>query len=193
MEEYTIKPWAHNPITRHYEYLPDGVSATLELTQNQWTLVDAEDIPDLIQWAWYAHWAPNIRGYYAIRNEPRGNGKQKVVRMSRYLTNAKRDFVVDHISHNTLDNRKDNLRVCLNSENGQNRAGMQSNNTSLYKGVSYHKHTGKWQGKIRVNKSDKHLGLFDSPQDAALAHDEAVRKYHGVYGTSNSDLGRISA
>ena len=54
---------------------------------------------------------------------------------------------VDHINGNKADNRLANLRPASNSENSRNR-GAQSNNTSGFKGVSFHKSTGKYRAAI---------------------------------------------
>lgn len=40
--------------------------------------------------------------------------------LHRIITDAKKGQVVDHINHNTLDNRKCNLRICTASENSLN-------------------------------------------------------------------------
>lgn len=40
--------------------------------------------------------------------------------LHRLLVGAKKGQVVDHINHNTLDNRKDNLRICTQSDNKLN-------------------------------------------------------------------------
>lgn len=42
---------------------------------------------------------------------------KKLVRMHRLIVNATKGTYVDHKNHNTLDNRKENLRVCTNQEN----------------------------------------------------------------------------
>lgn len=43
--------------------------------------------------------------------------------LHRYIMNCPEEKIIDHINHNTLDNRKSNLRICNNYENGFNRLG----------------------------------------------------------------------
>lgn len=56
--------------------------------------------------------------------------------MHRPVMNARDHEQVDHINHDGLDNRKENLRIVTNSQNGMNRR-LTSANTSGYKGVSF--------------------------------------------------------
>ena len=68
---------------------------------------------------------------------------------------------LDHIDGDPTNNRIENLRPCNYSENGKNRT-KQKNNTSGYKGVSFHKHTKKWIAFC----DGKGLGYFDTPEKA---------------------------
>lgn len=86
----------------------------------------------------------------------------------------------DHKNHNTLDNRKENLRPATPSENAQNKS-IQKNNTSGVIGVSYDKSCNKWRAYIRDNKKAKYVGYCDNKNDAIIARLEAEAKYYGEF------------
>lgn len=75
---------------------------------------------------------------------------------------------IDHINKIRDDNRWVNLRECLPSENYRNK-GMQRNNTSGHKGVSWHKRLNKWIANISEDGTLVHLGYYDSVDEAATA------------------------
>jgi hypothetical protein len=91
---------------------------------------------------------------------------------------------VDHINGNTLDNRKENLRICTQNQNGKNRL-LNKNNVSGYKGVTYKKANKLWCAQIVVNYHKMYLGLFTTAEAAALAYNEAAKKYHGEFAKLN--------
>lgn len=86
------------------------------------------------------------------------------------------DGFIDHINGVKDDNRINNLRVVSQRENCRN-ATMQNNNKSGVNGVHWHKAAGKWTAQIRVDYRSKHLGLFDTLEEAAAARKEASAKY----------------
>jgi hypothetical protein len=49
------------------------------------------------------------------------DGKRTLEALHRFVTNAPKGMVVDHLHHNTLDNRKASLKVCTHGENMRNR------------------------------------------------------------------------
>ena len=67
-----------------------------------------------------------------------------------------------------------NCRFVTRSINTSNTRVIKSNNTSGYRGVSFHKQHKKWQAYISVNNKRKHLGLFNTAFDAAIAYDAYV-------------------
>lgn len=85
-------------------------------------------------------------------------------------------MVIDHIDGNKLDNRKENLRICTQQQNGWNR-GKPSNNTSGFKGVCWHKQTQKWQAII----NHKHIGYFKTAEKAYEAYVKAAQELHGDF------------
>lgn len=94
------------------------------------------------------------------------NGKQTTVILHRWLTGAPDRMVVDHVNHDGLNNTDDNLRVCTNVENLQNRKGAIKNSKSGIRGVSWHKQSKKWQANITVNQKQIFLGTFTDINEA---------------------------
>lgn len=66
---------------------------------------------------------------------------------------------MDHINHNTLDNRKCNLRIVSKSQNQMN---------CNYKGVSRTK-SGKFYAYIKINQKQINLGAYENEPDALFA------------------------
>lgn len=94
---------------------------------------------------------------------------------------------VDHINGKPNDNRIENLRIITHEKNMKN-VKLPSNNTSGYKGVYYSKRERKWKSFVRVNKQPKHLGTFDSKEDAIAARQRAENEYYGEYKRKEEDL-----
>lgn len=113
--------------------------------------------------------------FYAQTNESIENRL-----LHRYIMNAKKGDVIDHINHNTLDTRKTNLRICDMSKNGQNRK-LNANNSSGYKGVTWIEKEDRWMAYLMIDQKFKNLGLYDSKEDAALARASAEDNYFGEY------------
>src|SRR5690606_4820994 len=91
--------------------------------------------------------------------------------------------ILDHINHNTLDNRKSNLRPCKNKENIMN---MRSRGgTSNFKGVYLDKRNNKWISRIQINYKSIYIGSYNNEIEAAKAYDEAAKKYFKKFAYLN--------
>jgi hypothetical protein len=88
-----------------------------------------------------------------------GANKCSMLSMHRVVVNAPKGTVVDHINGDSLDNRKENLRICTNAENVRN-SPKHSNNTSGYKGVIWAKREQKWCAQIIVDGKLINLGYY---------------------------------
>jgi hypothetical protein len=91
---------------------------------------------------------------------------------------------IDHIDRNRGNNKENNLRLCTHKENNYNKS-MRSNNTSGYIGVYWHKKCLRWIAQITKSGIVTSLSSFKTPEEAALAYNEAVIKEHGDFAVLN--------
>lgn len=143
----------------------------IPLTQGKFAIVDDEDYERLNQYKWYASWSKHTKSYYALRSK-RTNGKRRSVGMAgeilRLKYGDKRQS--DHIDHNTLDNRRSNLRIVSNQQNNFNRKNP--------RGYYWNKHTRKYHASIGINGKKIHLGYFQTTREARSAYLRAKEIYH---------------
>lgn len=92
-----------------------------------------------------------------------------------YMTGNMPDQV-DHIDHDRLNNKWDNLREVNNTDNSKN-ASISKNSSTKINGVSFMKSRGKYRAYITVNRKQISLGLYDTEQEAAKARRDADIKY----------------
>ena len=76
---------------------------------------------------------------------------------------------IDHIDIDPTNNKIENLRRVNNSENQRNQK-KKKNCSSQYRGVSWHKRDSKWEAQISIDWKKKHLGQFDTEEEAAEAY-----------------------
>lgn len=81
---------------------------------------------------------------------------------------------IDHRNGDRSDNRWSNLRAATHQQNILN-AKKARNNTSGYKGVSWHKAAGKWSAYITLDGKKKHLGLHPTSEAAHAAYMAAAK------------------
>lgn len=133
-------------------------------------LIDIEDVEDVRK----KRWCLNSDGYVV------SNTNNNYILLHRYVMGVDDNLYVDHIFHNKLDNRKDQLRICTNAENCRN-VGLPKNNTSGVVGVWYRRDRKKWVAEIRVNYEKIVLGQFQNFDDAVRARKIAEIKYFGDF------------
>lgn len=127
---------------------------TIKLTKGFEAQVD-DDLHDyLSQWKWH------YNDGYADRKE---NGKH--IRMHRAVMNTNK--MIDHKNGNSLDNRKENLRIANHSTNAMNM--RKHKGKSVFKGVS--KEGNKWRTQVFYNNQRVFSAYFKTERQAGLAYD----------------------
>jgi hypothetical protein len=156
----------------------------IPLTKGRVALVDAADYNALLA---AGRWHYSQAGYAVHRHITPAGAHQNWL-MHRLIMSwatgqrLPRDLQVDHLNHDRLDNRRANLRLCTPSQN-QWHKGLQGNNTSGYRGVSWNK--GRWEARIRYHRRRINLGRYADPVTAALAYDTAARLLHQEFAGLN--------
>lgn len=137
----------------------------IPLSRGKAAIVD----PDFAYLADYK-WICQKNGYAA--RDVGGRKNKKRIYMHRLIMNAQKGEIVDHKNHDTLDNRKINLRICTQVGNGAN---QKCRNPHGFKGVTLIKSTGKFMSQCAVG-GRKYLGVFNTPEEAGSAYEEYVSK-----------------
>lgn len=156
-------------------------AARLPLSNGGYALIDC----DLLEVLRKRSWRKMANGYVVCHE--RRNGKAKSFLLHRVvlgLADSPYTVQAHHINHDTLDNRRSNLRVCTNSQNNHNRQ-LGPKNNSGFKGVSRRKDCNRWHAKITVNDKQMYLGLYPTAEEAAQAYDEAASAYFGDFAWLN--------
>jgi len=122
-----------------------------------------------------------VRGYLQCRIDYKNQTMHRLAFL--YMEGALPTGQVDHINHDKLDNRWDNLRHATGRDNQRNKP-LSKNNTSGYPGVSLVKKTGRWEVNIVTNKERKILGYYDDINEAISVRKAAEERngYHKNHG-----------
>lgn len=140
-------------------------------------LVDDEDYLIASRFNWHL----NNSGYAAKSIHPTRLTNTTIL-LHRVLMGVKKGQFVDHINHDTLDNRRLNLRIVTLGQNCCNRIKV-AKATSKFKGVGFI--DGKFRARINFQRRSTYLGVFDSEIDAAEAYNKAASALHGEYACLN--------
>ena len=153
------------------------MSKNITLTQNQVAIVDDEDFDKVNKYKWYAQYAPSIKSFYAMRAIKISNtNKNKYIYMHRFIMDLEKGDKreIDHINHYTLDNRKDNLRVCTRRQNHANR----KHHSKYGIGISFHKKnkTRQYEAQVRINTKTVSIGYYDTIKEAQNARQDFISR-----------------
>lgn len=93
---------------------------------------------------------------------------------------------IDHENQNKLDCRKSNLRPATRGQNSAN-VSLRPNTTTGYRGVWKRQgnYSKPWVARIVVNCKCINLGHHATPEEAALAYNEAALLHFGEFAVMN--------
>lgn len=148
-----------------------------------YAIVDDDDYNELNKFNWFA--VKNLRKnkdpvYYAKRDSGR-------ISMHRVVINCfDKSKDIDHVNHNGLDNRKENLRSCTRSQNSANsRHRPAPISGCTYKGVQQKPGGKNWRAFITLDYKTEYLGTYNTAEDAAIAYDIKAIEIFGEFACLN--------
>jgi hypothetical protein len=164
---------------------------TIDLTRSLVTVVDDLD-SDLANLNWYAQFQHSYAdgGKYVAARSVYVDSRQTTEFMHRVILSRilgrplLRPELVDHEDRNPLNNCRYNLRLASNSQN-QGNTGTRTDNTSGFRGVYWSKQANLWRAGIKRDGRQRHLGYFDTAEEAARIYDEAARNHFGEFAVLN--------
>ena len=172
-------PNQHTPLRSAITPIGPSISY-IPLTQGRYTLVDSDDATWLTQWNWCAQYRPRCGDWIAVRRESNSGGRT-IFMHAAILGVRGRAITADHIiPKNGLDNRRCNLRAANHSEQACNRYPSR-NNSSGYKGVTFHTQNRTWRARVCLNGKVVYQSSHPTKERAAQAYKEAATQWHGEF------------
>lgn len=156
--------------------------------ENFWVTIDLEDLERVLSfpYTWYAKYSATVGKYYAATSEYRPEiQKARTILLHQFIMGVEgttREVNVDHRNHDTLDDRKENLRVTNVPDNCKNRR-LSKANKSGYRNVCWIESEGKWVVQLQVDGKNTRLGAFPYNQleEAGKFAKKMREKYYGEF------------
>lgn len=158
----------------------------LALTKGKYAKIDPCDVARVSQFKWWAEPKNGGKWVYAVAKI---DGRTQF--LHRYLLNAPKGVLVDHKNGDGLDNRRENIRLCNHADNSRNRRIKPSR--AGFRGVILRDRpfrNVRYEASIKVERKKIYLGVFDTPEAAARAYDQAAIKHFGDFACLNFPGGR---
>src|ERR1700674_4133076 len=160
----------------------------IPLSAGRWAKIDISDAPAILQHKWSTSRHTNVGGaayFYAHRR----TASNKHITLHREILNCGKGKLVDHANHDTLDNRRSNIRICTRSSNNSNSVGRV--NKCGFRGIHFIPLSNLYQSQIGHANRNLTGGSFKNPEDAARDYDQLAIKLHGEFAVTNEMLGKF--
>lgn len=143
--------------------------------------IDLDDYDKCVKFNWYADISDRSI-YIKANNHNRLDDYGDNILIHRYLMNANNncDYTIDHISTNTLDNRRHNLRKANQNQQVYNQK-ISTRNTSGVKNVSYVKPRNMWRVRFQIKGIIVFEELFNSKDKAIEVANKMRKNLHGEF------------
>lgn len=157
-------------------------SIEIPIGGSKFTIIDKDDLEFVMRHKWHPQITNGITYAYSRPNFSR----KETLALHRYIVGCPKGMVVDHKNGDTLDNRRDNLRVCTQKQNTRNRRKIKpTKDGGRFKGVRTSRNGKKWYADIISDGKTYRLGVFNTERDAASAYNAKAKELHGEFAKLN--------
>lgn len=168
------------------KYKIDGDTVIVYLDRDDGSVIETKiDLNDLekvlgFKYKWVAGWAKHTQSFYAMATIYLGiiEGKPKYTtrHMNNYIMDCPEGLEVDHEDHDTLNNKRDNLRISTVTDNHTHRKRCNKNNKTGYRNVCISQ--GKPIVQLQIDGKNTAFRGFETPEEA---NEFAIRKREELY------------
>lgn len=165
---------------------------TIPLNHEKMAIIDDVDSGKVANFKWLAVRYNNTwyaKAYTRVGRVGRINGINrlgKMIYLHRLVMGFPKKFI-DHIDHDGLNCRKNNLREVTASQSNMNMR-MRKGNVSGFRGVTIlrdHPRKRPWLAQLKINGETVFRDYFTTAIAGAKAYNKASLKYHGDFGYRN--------
>lgn len=153
----------------------------IDLGKGFFSIIDLDDLSTIGKYKWRSKYNKSNDTFTAVTSF-RNNGKVETIIMHRLIMDAPKGMVVNHINHDTLDNRKSNLRLCNYCDSS---ATMKLTNKKT-KGIYWRKNKGYFEVRLMRKGKIVYLGHRKTELEAGKLYNKGAKKYFGEYAELNT-------
>lgn len=155
--------------------IPAAPTTILPLSRGLYAIIDRAD-----SWAVSAHsWSANEVGPGRFYAQAKTRGAN--LYLHRFILEATRNQLVDHINGDTLDCRRANMRLASAGQNSIN--AIRVPGATGFRGVTHL--YGTFRARIKSGGRQYVIGHFRTATEAARAYDRAALQLHGEFAVLN--------
>jgi hypothetical protein len=185
---------------RGNKYIIEDNIAKIELRrwnkESLWAIIDLDDLDKVINYpyTWHSVYKEKTKSYYVaatVGYDEVDNVDENRNHYPLYLhqlimnidTKFHKNVDIDHENHDTLDNRKENLRISYRVENSKNRNGRNTNNKTGYRNVAYVPSNGNkpYIVQLIVDGKNKRIKSFSDVDEAGTYAEKMRNELYGEF------------
>ena len=149
----------------------------IPLTNGGIVTIDDDDYKYLSEFSWRGKKSDGGKQRHAVRDVRLGTTKI-TIRMHRLIAEAGTNDIVHHVNGNGLDNRKRNLQARLI------RPWTTRAQNAAFRGV-INLPAEEFKAEIEFTGGTYSLGIYETPEEAAVAYDTAAIDLYGSSARTN--------